>query len=254
MRIHLKILVFVMILTSCQNSKKEVYSALEKFDSSLDSLLIKKVYEKPKVLIFQDDTLRGNPKIIKETCYQIIGKDSIKIDANCHLYKFKNNELVINSSQNLIGEKFVQKFVYFKDKIDNKLIDDLRNTISDTVYFGCVNKYDENGKKLKKVKYSFSKEIKKDGTILISEDRILEIYKYNHGNSVTTCRKEYFNKQYNVDSLKNTKIKKFASSESSSWDLDKYNYSYKRDKYGNWIEKKSNKTENPNVYYRKIMY
>jgi hypothetical protein len=198
--------------------------------------------------------LRGNLKTITETCYQIIGKDSIKVDANCNLYKFKNNELVINSSQNLLGEKFVQKYIYFKDKIDNKLIDDLRNIKSDTIYFGCVNKYDKNGKKLKKVKYSFWKEIKKDGTIVVGEERILEIYKYNQDNSVTTWRKEYFNKQYYVDSLKNTKIKEFTSSQSNAWDSDKFNYTYKRDKYGNWIEKKGNKTENPDVYYRKIVY
>ncbi len=253
MKIYLKVLLFGIIFTGCQNSKTEVYLELEKFDSSLDTIINEKVYNKPKILIFQSDTLRNNPKIVKETCYQIMGKDSIKIDANCHIYKFKNNELIINSSQNLLGEKFVQKYIYFKNTIDNKLIDDLRSVKSDTVYLGRVHKYNQKGDLLKKVEYSFWKEIQKNGTLVVSESRILEIYKYNNSNTFTTWRKEYFNRQYNIDSLKNTKIKEFTSSKTSAWDLDKHNYLYKTDQYGNWIIKKS-KSENPSVYYRKMVY
>ena len=247
-------LLFVMTLASCQNSKEEIYVALEKFDSSLDSLIVGKVYDKPKMLVFQDDTLRGNPKGINQTCYQIIGNDSIKVDANGHVYKFRENQLMLNSSENFLGEKFVQKFIYFKDKIDNKLIDELRKIKSDTVYFGCLNKYDEMGNVVKKVTSSSWKEIQKDGVLVINENRRLEVYKYNSDNTKTTWRKEYFNKQYDVDSLKNTAVEKFTSSKSNVWNEDKQNYSYKKDKSGNWIVKKSNRKESPDVYYREIIY
>ncbi|MCV2484262.1 hypothetical protein OD917_04960 [Flavobacterium sp. SH_e] len=245
-------IIFVVSLVSCQNSKKEIYVALEKFDNSLDSLIVGKVYDEPKMLIFQGDTLYGNPKGINETCYQIVGSDSIKVDANCHLYKFKNNQLVINSSENFLGEKFVQKFIYFKDKIDNRLIDDLRKVKSDTVYFGCLKKYDEMGNVVKKVTNHNWKEIQKDGTVVINENRIVEVSNYSGNNKVTIWRKEYFNKQYNVDSLKKTDVEKIASSRSN--DLDETNYSYKRDKHGNWVVKKSDRIENPDVYYREIIY
>jgi hypothetical protein len=82
----------------------------------------------------------------------------------------------------------------------------------------------------------------------------LEVYKYNFDNTVTTWRKEYFNKQYNVDSLRNTRVEKFIENKSNTWHLDKYNYLYKMDKHGNWMVKKSNRKENPDVYYREIVY
>ncbi|SMO84755.1 hypothetical protein SAMN06265220_104413 [Flavobacterium nitrogenifigens] len=246
------LLIFAVSLVSCQNSKKEIYVALEKFDNSLDSLIVGKVYNEPKMLIFQGDTLYGNPKGINETCYQIVGSDSIKVDANCHIYKFKNNQLVINSSENFLGEKFVQKFIYFKDKVDNRLVDDLRKVKSDTVYFGCLKKYDEMGNVVKKVTNSTWKEIQKGGTVVINENRILEVSNYSSNNKVTIWRKEYFNKQYNIDSLKNTDVERIASSKSNG--LDEANYLYKRDKHGNWVVKKSNRKENPDVYYREIIY
>lgn len=245
-------LIFAVSLVSCQNSKKEIYVALEKFDNSLDSLIVGKVYDEPKMLIFQGDTLYGNPKGINESCYQIVGSDSIKVDANCHIYKFKNNQLVINSSENFLGEKFVQKFIYFKDKVDNRLVDDLRKVKSDTVYFGCLEKYDEMGNVVKKVTNSTWKEIQKGGTVVINENRILEVSNYNSNNKVTVWRKEYFNKQYNVDSLRNTDVERIASSKFNG--LDEGDYSYKRDKHGNWIVKKSDRKENPDVYYREIIY
>ncbi|KAF2081408.1 hypothetical protein [Flavobacterium sharifuzzamanii] len=245
-------LIFVVSLVSCQNSKKEIYVALEKFDNSLDSLIVGKVYDEPKMLIFQGDTLYGNPKGINETCYQIVGSDSVKVDANCHIYKFKNNQLVINSSENFLGEKFVQKFIYFKDKIDNRLVDDLRKVKSDTVYFGCLKKYDEMGNVVKKVINSTWKEIQKGGTVVINENRILEVSNYNSSNKVTIWRKEYFNKQYNVDSLRNTDVERIASSKFNG--LDEGDYSYKGDKHGNWVVKKSDRKENPDVYYREIIY
>ncbi|UPZ15802.1 hypothetical protein [Flavobacterium humidisoli] len=249
-----KNLIIVIVLTGCQNSKKEIYSSLEKFDGSLDSLIIGKVYDRPQMLVFQGDTLYGGTKVIKETCYQLLGNDSIKVDANCHLYQFKNNELVLNSTETALGEKFVQKFIYFKDKIDNKLIDDLRKIKSDTVYFGCLREYDETGNLLKKVNNSSWQEVQKDGALVVAENRVLEVYKYNLDNTVTTWRKEYFNKQYNVDSLRNTRVEKFIENKSNTWHLDKYNYLYKMDKHGNWVVKKSNRKENPDVYYREIVY
>jgi len=249
-----KNLIVIMVLTSCQNSKKEIYSSIEKFDGSLDSLIVGKVYDKPKILVFQADTLYGDPKVIKETCYQLIENDSIKIDANCHLYQFRNNELIINSTETALGEKFVQKFIYFKDKIDNKLVDDLRKIKSDTVYFGCLRKYDEAGNLLKKVNNSNWIEIQKNGVPVAGENRVLEVYKHNRDNTITTWRKEYYKRQYNVDSLKSVGVEEFNVSKFNAWDLDKKKYSYKMDKYGNWVVKKSNRKENPDVYYREIVY
>lgn len=242
-----------IILLSCNTSKEEIYAELEKFDNSLDSLILVKTYNKPNILIFQADTLNNHPKIIEETYYQIIDNDSIKIDENCHIYKFENNELVLNSSEDFLGRKFVQKYIYFPEKIDNKLIEELRKKKSDTIYFGNVNKYDSQGRLIKFVKSGVWNEME-NGVIKVNENRKVEIYKYNNDQTITTWRKEYFNKKYNIDSLYLTKITTFTDSKENSWSQDSKKYTYKRDKFGNWIEKRRNVKENPEVYYRKYSY
>ena len=244
---------FFIILLSCNPSKEEIYTELEKFDNSLDSLISIDTYTKPNSLIFQADTLNNNPKTIEETCYQIIENDSIKIDANCHIYKFNNNELVLNSSEDFLGRKFVQKYIYFSDKIDNKLIERLRETKSDTIYFGNVNKYDNKGRRIKFVESGVWNE-NENGVTKVNENRRVEVYKYNNNQTVTTWRKEYFNKEYNIDSLNKTKITTFTSSKNNTWSYDHKEYTYKNDKFGNWIEKRNKKKENPEVYYRKYSY
>lgn len=251
---YFSISICLIILICCKKSNEHIYADLEKFDNSLDSLVTEITQNKPDYLIFQSDTLKNNVKSIEEICFQIIENDSIKIDANCHIYKFYKNQLIINSSENILGGRFVQKYVYFADKIDNKLLDNLRNKKSDTIYIGYLKKYNSKGNLVKFVESNLWNETNKDGSIVTNENRLLEVYRYNNGNSVTTWRKEYFNKQYNIDSLRNTKIKEFTSNRYNAWDSDRNNYSYKTDKYGNWKVKKNNKIENPDIYYRKNLY
>ncbi|WP_160138724.1 hypothetical protein [Chryseobacterium sp. c4a] len=244
-----------IILLSCNSSNEEIHAELEKFDNSLDSLISVKTYNEPNILIFEADTLKNNPKIIEETCYQIIENDSIKIDANCHIYEFKNNDLVLNSSENVLGRKFVIKHIYFSNNIDNKLIERLRKreAKSDTIYSGNVKKYDHRGRLIKFVESGVWDEIE-NGVKKNKEIRRVEIYKYNNDQTITTWRKDYFNKQYNIDSLKQTKITTFTNSKDNTLSQDPKEYLYKRDKFGNWIEKRRDIKENPEVYYRKYTY
>lgn len=237
----------------CKNQKNGVYLALEKFDNSLDSLIAGKTFSKPNSLIFQSDTLYNDPKTVEETCYLFIEKDSMKVDANCHIFRFENNDLIMNSSEDFLGRKFVQKITYFNDKIDNKLLDELRSKKSDTIYFGHLNKYNAKGDLVKKVESSIWSDVQKDGSIIVNENRLLEVYIYNEDNTVTTYRKEYFNKKYHVDSLLNTKTKVFISTKSNTWADDRKNCSYKTDEFGNWVEKRD-KRKNADVYYRKYHY
>lgn len=242
-----------IILSSCNVSRNEVDAELDKFDNSLDSLITVKTYNKSNNLIFQSDTLHNNPKIIEETCYQIIGNDSIKIDANSHIYKFQNNQLVFNSSENFVGQKIIQKYIYFDDRIDNKLIEKLRKKKSGIIYFGNVNKYDGLGRLIKTVTSSIWNEIK-NGITNVNDNRLVEVYRYNNDNTLTTWRKEYFNKKYNVDSLSQTKISIFTSPKSDSGSKNHKMYMYRRDKFGNWIEKRRNEKDYSDVYYRKYYY
>ncbi len=238
---------------NCQNNNSEIYTELEKFDNSLDSLITQKTYNKIPILVFQADTLKNNPKEILETCFLMTSdKDSIKIDANCHIFKFAKNELLINESEDQIGNKFVQKYIYFNNKIDNELLDRLRSKISDTVYIGHLKKYDSKGNLVKMVRTNEWKNIQKDGSIIINDNRLLEVYFKKKDGNIIAFRKEYFNKKYTIDSLKNIKTEEFVAT--NLWNNDKKEYSYKFDKYGNWIEKKKLNNKYPEVYYRTYKY
>ena len=248
----LQIILLNILLTNC-NSKDEIYASIAKFDNSLDYLITQKTYDRAKYLVFQADTLKNNPKEIIESCYLMTSdKDSMKIDANCHIYKFVNNELFINASEDQLGNKFVQKNIYFNNKIDNKLLDNLRKQKSDTVYIGNLKKYDEKGNLVKMIRATEWKNIQNDGTILINDNRLLEVYSKNKNGDIKAYRKEYFNKKYNVDSLKNVKTQEFAAT--NLWNNDKKEYSYKFDKYGNWIIKRKLNSKYPEVYYRTYKY
>ncbi|AZA54583.1 hypothetical protein [Chryseobacterium sp. G0201] len=249
----LQIILLNIILTNCNKKDSEIYVAIENFDNSLDYLITQKTYNKVPYLVFQADTLKNNPVEIIETCYlKTSDKDSMKIDANCHIYKFANNELFINVSEDQLGNRFVQKNIYFSNKIDNELLDKLRRQKSDTIYIGNLKKYDNKGNLVKMVRTTEWKNIQSDGLIVINDNRLLEVYSKNKDGNVTPYRKEYFNKKYNVDSLKNLKVEEFATT--NLWDNDKKEYLYKFDKYGNWIEKKKLNSKYPEVYYRTYKY
>lgn len=246
-------IIVVTTFVSCQSSSKDIYSELEKFDNSLDSLIKEETYSENRFLIFQADTLYNNPTLIEETCYQVIGKDSIRVDANCHLYTFSKSHLITNSSEDFLGHKFVQKFIYFKDKINNKEMENLRLKRSDTIYFGRLKKYNAKGYVVKSIE-SHESQLHQVGKSIVTNDyRLLEIFRY-HDNSVTTWTKRYFNKKYNIDSLRNSKTTQLTTSKIyDAWEADKNNYSYVMDRYGNWTAKVK-KGENPDVYYRKYTY
>lgn len=248
----LNILLSIMVI-SCQKDKSNIYYELEKFDSSLDSLISgNKLYNKPKFNVFEGDTLKNNPKEIIEICFlKTSEKDSVKIDANCHIYKFSDNELIINESEDVLGNKFVQKNLYFIDKIDNSLIDKLRSRKSDTVYIGNLKKYDSYGSIIKSVRSTEWKNVESNGNIVVNDNRIVEVFT-NISGKKNAFRKEFFNKKYNVDSLKKVKPEEFG--ENYSWNSYKRGYSYKYDKHGNWTSKKQLKSEYPAVYYRTYKY
>jgi hypothetical protein len=212
-----------------------------------------KTYAQPEFLIFQSDTLKNNPKTITETCFQKTGNDSIKIEANSHIFKFKNNKLIMNFTEDATGRKFVQKFLYYEHKIDHQLLEELRSKKSDTVYFGCIKSYDKNSRPIKTVQSGLWQEIK-NGKSTVNDNRIVEVYRYNADHSITTWRKEYFNQKYDIDHLKEAGIKEFTSKNNNLWIEDHQNYTYKKDEFGNWIEKRKINTDNPDVYYRKYEY
>ena len=244
--------IILIVFFSCKPSNESIYSALEKFDNSLDSLIEEETYENG-FLIFQADTLNNDPIAVEETCYQVVGIDSIKIDANCHLYTFSKNQLLTNSSEDFRGNKFVQKFIYFKDRINNKEMENLRLKNSDTIYFGRLKKYNAKGYLVKSIESYESRSQQKDGSIVISDYRLLEIYRYNDS-SVTIWTKRYFNKKYNIDSLRSAKTTELTTlMKYNIWDADKQNYAYITDEYGNWTVK-IKKAENPDVYYRRYTY
>jgi hypothetical protein len=242
-----------IIFLGCKPSKQDLYVELERFDNSLDSLIAEETSGEMDYLIFQGDTLRNSPTAIVETCYQVIGNDSIKVDANGHLYKFDKCHLLMNSSEDFLGNKFVQKYIYFEDKIDNEMMESLRKQKSDTIYFGRLRKYNANGHLVKSIESYESRGQKDDGSIIANDYRLLEIHRYNDDNSVTTWTKVYFNKKYSIDSLHNVKVRKSTFVRHNSWEEDKYQYSYDLDKYGNWTAKRR-KREDPDVYYRKYTY
>lgn len=250
-------IITLFVLFGCGDSNEKVYSELERLDNSLDSLITEKTYNNPKYLIFIGDTLKNNPIQIEDTYYQKIDNDSTLVDANCHVYKFKNNQLIINSSEDILGHKYVQKYIYFKDKIDNKLIQTLRdkNKNTDTIIFGCLEKYKADGKLVKSITSNVWKEVgKNSGQLTVNDNRILDVYRYNQEKGFyTTFRKEYFNKKYDTDNLKKVIVKKF-NTDINKKSKDIFDYSYSYDNYGNWIVKRQINDKYPSVIYRKIIY
>ncbi|EKT4520751.1 hypothetical protein [Flavobacterium psychrophilum] len=250
----LLIISFLTFVVSCKNSNNEINLELEKFDNSLDSLIVEKKNIQSKYLLFLDDTLKGNPKLIDETYYEILNNDSLKIEANCHNYRFKNNELYIHSSEDILGKKFVQKMIYFYDKIDNNLLNTLREKNKDTTYIGYLKKYNSKGDLIKFIIANKWNEININGQLENNENRLLEVYKYdNVNNTKKTWRKEYFNLKYNIDSIKNRKTSSFITKNKEKINTF-FKYSYVYDQKGNWVIKKRIKDKNHEVYYRKIIY
>lgn len=247
-----KCLIIILIAGnfSCEPSHNGIYSELEKFDNSLDSLIEGETYSENKFLIFQADTLHHEPTAIEETCYQVVGSDSIKIDANCHQYTFSKNYLATNSREDFQGHKFIQKFIYFENSINNKELEHLRLKRSDTIYIGRLRKYNAKGYLVKSIETYKSQQ---DDGSSFNDYRLLKIYRYADS-SVTIWTKRYFNKKYNVDSLRNSKTTALTTPKQyNAWEADKNNYSYVKDEHGNWIVK-IRKGENPDVYYRKYTY
>lgn len=249
-------IITLFILFGCKDSNEKIYSELERFDNSLDSLITGKTYNNSKYLIHIGDTIKNSPIQIEETYYLNTSKDSLLIGANCNVFKFKNNELATNASEDNLGRKYVQKFVDFNDRIDNKLIQELRDKHQDqdTIYFGTLEKYDIKGRIVKQVTSSTWKKFDTiSGLMITNENRTVEVYKYNTKKGIfTTFRKSYFNKKYNVDSLRVVPIEKFDTEINKKSKAFEYLYTY--DNYGNWIVKRQINSQYPAVEYRKIIY
>ena len=245
---------YVIVCCSCGNTREEIYREIEKFDTSLDSLITDTTYNERDYLIFKGDTLRNNPFMIEETYYQMIGTDSLKVEANGHVYRFDKCHLLMDAGEDFLGNKFVHKFIYFEDTIDNKLLDELWALKSDTIYIGRVRKYNGQGALLKSIETHKSQWARPDGSIVIDDYRLLEVYPYKGSDStVTVLRKRYFNKQYSLDSLRATKTEQVTIPKRDSWLDEKVNYIYTLDKHGNWTAKRG-KGENPTVSYRRYFY
>jgi len=263
---------FILILfCGCGNSQKKIFSELEKFDSSLDSLINEPMFDYSKYCIFQGDTLKNSPKQIEITCYKKIGNDSILIDANCHIYKFENNELIFNHQEDILGNKYVCWYIYFKDKIDNELISNLQKKYANTDTFvnGYVKKYNKDGKLLKSIRTADWIEANLYRRVKTKEIRHVEVYNYNQkDDKCTMWRRNYFSGKYNIDTIKATPIEQINIDCNKRYDKDS-DYAYTYDEYGNWIVKKCimsfeydeatdsyvrRKPENYDAYYRKITY
>lgn len=70
--------------------------------------------------------------------------------------------------------------------------------------------------------------------MVIKENRILDVYKYNLEKSIYIIfRKFYFNKKYDIDSLRVVFVEKFDIEIKKKNKVFEYLYIY--DNYGNWI-------------------
>ena len=79
----------------------------------------------------------------------------------------------------------------------------------------------------------------------------MEIFKYFGKDSLITWRKYYSNEKYDLDSLAEVKMSIFRT---KRWDYGNNKYTYKKDKFGNWIEKTSKGTNDHEIHYRKYTY
>ncbi len=200
------ILSVLLILIGCKFNN-ELQLELEKFDNSLDSLIKVKTYDFPKYCIFLKDTLHNNPIRIEEKFYNIYDDEPLKIDASSYVLNFKNKRLSSMSSENIYGHKYVFKYIYFKDKINNELIFFNKKRKTDTILVACIVKYDKQGRIVKKVEAYNMEQRNGYGLVKNSDYRILEVYKHNHKEGYyTTYRKEYFDKKYNIGSIRKIKM------------------------------------------------
>jgi len=234
---HLSLLI---LFCNCTYLENKTFSELEKFDNSLDSLISEPVFDYSKYLVLHGDTLKNNPKKIEETCYIKTGSDSILVNANCHIYTFENNEVIFHQTKDDYGNEYVHWNIYFKDKIDNKLISNLQKkyTDTDTIVVAYVKKYNKDGKLLKLVHaYNWFRIGANYRKIKTTEIRMLDISNYNQNNNCIKWRKEYVNAKYDIDTIKAVPIRQFNIDCNIGYDKDS-NYLYTYDEYGNWIVKK----------------
>ena len=250
------IYVIIFLCASCDPITKDIDDALKVFDNSLDSLITEATFAKRKNFIFGEDTLRNNPKVIEETYYTVFENDAMKVDANCSSLKFEGNTLVIWTTVDILGNKHVRRDLYFDDLIDNKLISNLRenNSETDTTYYGNVIRYDSIGRVVKEVTSGVWKEINnRTGSLIVKDSRVVEVYKYTLDDSVHVWRRDYFNKKYDVDSLKISPIISYKYKAKAQIEKP-FQYSYTYDEYGNWITRKSINVSPPDIKYRIIQY
>lgn len=256
---------------SCSKTSNKIFTELEHFDHSLDSLMVGETSNSNPHFVFLDDTLKNNPKQIKETNFQVMGNDSMRIGANCHVYLFNNNQLIINQTEDIFGNKYVSQSVYFNDNIDHSFISDLKIKYStmDTIVKAYVKKYNKEGQLVKMVYAHDWIEVNLHKKVKTREVRDLEVYSHDHlNNNCTKWRRSYFMYKYNVDSIRQVPIERIKIDCNRPISIDS-NYAYTYDEYGNWIVKKQilgfeydeesntyirRKPKNYSVYYREISY
>lgn len=255
-------LLFSILFFSCDN---QINNSLKSFDTSLDSLIPSKTYNHRSFTFYHPDTLNDNPKKIVSKYYTYANGDSMLIKANCRIVTFRNNNIYTIASEDLYGKKYVKKYVIFDSLINQPQLNNLFkfHQKTDTIIYGQLYRYDIYGNI---VKYIHTYE---------SDYRILEVKSFDHRNRQTELyRKEYFNKNYNIEELEQTDLHAYSSTYLKKFERSKtihrindsivsitnpsnhqsIDIKYTYDNRGNWVISRTKDTVNGAIIFREITY
>ena len=237
-------LLLAFYLVSCVSNKTDqLEQTLNDFDSSLDSLIIDNISSVSQYVILYPDTIRGNPKKIETQYYLDVSKEENSLVlANCYKSFFKDNKLRKETGFSTLGEPYEALHIYFDSVIDYQSINNLRRANPSIRYHARVQLYDDKGRLVKDL----------DEHLASFCDKIVrELYVYQYpSDSIVTYRKFYWGEDYQLDSLRAVKIKKYLTSPAKS----NLNYVYRYDSLGNWVEKIPKYSNFPDVTIREITY
>lgn len=211
------ILLCVSLLTvfvSCHSNERDAW--LKEFDNSLDSLITEPVYHSRPFTILIGDTLHGNPVEVRDTCYAFYGTgDPVLIEANCHIYKFRNNQVVEDLTDSGTGGFRARFYVHFDHQINDNTLDSLQKVYAgtDTLVSGVLRYFDKKGNIIKEI-YAHE-----------NDYRILRMYRYDEqGREAEWWMREYHGKKYDPDSLRNALTKHSVNTYVEGYEYPAYKY------------------------------
>ena len=141
--------------------------------------------------------------------------DSVLIEANCHIYKFKNNQMVEDLTDSGRGGLRARFYVYFDKQINDNTLDSLRKVYAgtDTFLTGVLRRFDGKGNIIKEI-YAHE-----------NDCRILRMYRYDEqGREAEWWMREYHGKRYNPDSLRNALTKHSVNTYVEGYEYPAYKY------------------------------